>query len=108
MSLLEVKDMCTYYGAIKAVKGISFHVEPGEIVTLIGSNGAGKSTTMNTISGTVPITSGQILFDGKDITKMPPHERVKNGIVLAPEGRHIFPELTVEGNLRMGAYTVSK
>ena len=108
MALLEVKNMCTYYGAIKAVKGISFTVEEGEIVTLIGSNGAGKSTTMNTIAGVVPITSGQILFDGKDISKMPGHERVKRGIVLSPEGRQIFPELTVEGNLRMGAYTASK
>ena len=108
MALLEVKDMCTYYGAIKAVKGISFTVEEGEIVTLIGSNGAGKSTTMNTIAGIVPITSGQILFEGQDISKMSGHERVKKGIVLAPEGRQIFPELTVEGNLRMGAYTVSK
>ena len=108
MALLEVKDMHTSYGMIKAVKGISFNVEPGEIVTLIGSNGAGKSTTMNTIAGTVPISSGQILFDGKDISKLPSHERVRRGIVLAPEGRQIFPELTVEGNLRMGAYTASK
>ena len=108
MALLEVKDMHTSYGVIKAVKGITFEVGAGEIVTLIGSNGAGKSTTMNTIAGTVPITSGHILFDGKDITSMPCHERVKNGIVLAPEGRQIFPELTVEGNLRMGAYTASK
>ena len=108
MALLEVKDLCTSYGAIKAVKGISFTVEQGEIVTLIGSNGAGKSTTMNTIAGIVPITSGQIFFDGKDISKMPSHERVKKGIVLAPEGRQVFPELTVEGNLRMGAYTATK
>ena len=108
MALLEVKDMHTGYGMIKAVRGISFVVEPGEIVTLIGSNGAGKSTTMNSIAGTIPITSGQILFDGTDISRMPCHERVKKGIVLAPEGRQIFPELTVEGNLRMGAYTASK
>ena len=108
MALLEVKDLCTSYGAIKAVKGISFSVEQGEIVTLIGSNGAGKSTTMNTIAGIVPMTSGQILFEGKDISRMASHERVKNGIVLAPEGRQIFPELTVDGNLRMGGYTVSK
>ena len=108
MALLEVKDMHTSYGAIKAVKGISFSVEQGEIVTLIGSNGAGKSTTMNTIAGIVPIAFGQILFEGRDISRMPSHERVKNGIVLAPEGRQIFPELTVEGNLRMGGYTVSK
>ncbi len=108
MALLEVKDLCTSYGVIKAVKGISFSVDQGEIVTLIGSNGAGKSTTMNTIAGTVPISSGQILLEGKDISRIPCHERVKRGIVLAPEGRQIFPELTVEGNLRMGAYTRSK
>lgn len=107
MPLLEIKNMCTNYGAIKAVKGISFSVEEGEIVTLIGSNGAGKSTTLNTIAGLVPITSGEIWFEGENITKHEGHNRVKRGIALSPEGRQVFPELTVEGNLRMGAYTVS-
>ena len=108
MALLEVKDMHTSYGAIKAVKGISFEVTEGEIVTLIGSNGAGKSTTLNTISGLVPIAAGEIWFEGVNITKLEGHERVKRGITLSPEGRQVFPELTVEGNLRMGAYTVDK
>ncbi len=108
MALLEIKDMHTSYGAIKAVKGISFEVDQGEIVTLIGSNGAGKSTTLNTIAGTVKISFGEIWFDGRNITKAPSHERVKSGIALSPEGRQVFPDLTVEGNLRMGAFTVSK
>ena len=107
MPLIEIKNMCTNYGAIKAVKGISFSVEEGEIVTLIGSNGAGKSTTLNTIAGLVPIASGEIWFEGENITKLEGHNRVKRGIALSPEGRQVFPELTVEGNLRMGAYTVS-
>ena len=107
MPLLEIKNMCTNYGAINAVKGISFSVEEGEIVTLIGSNGAGKSTTLNTIAGLVPIASGEIWFEGENITKLEGHHRVKRGIALSPEGRQVFPELTVEGNLRMGAYTVS-
>ena len=107
MPLLEIKNMCTNYGAIKAVKGISFSVEEGEIVTLIGSNGAGKSTTLNTIAGLVPIASGEIWFEGENITTLEGHNRVKRGIALSPEGRQVFPELTVEGNLRMGAYTVS-
>ncbi len=108
MALLEVKDMHTHYGAIKAVKGISFEVNEGEIVTLIGSNGAGKSTTLNTIAGLVPIFSGEIWFEGVNITRTECHDRVRKGITLSPEGRQVFPELTVEGNLRMGAYTADK
>ena len=108
MALLEVKNLHTSYGAIKAVRGISFEVEAGEIVTLIGSNGAGKSTTMNTLAGIVPSADGEIWFNGKNITKTESHERVKMGIALSPEGRQVFPELSVEANLRMGAYTVSK
>ena len=100
--------MHTSYGNIKAVKGISFEVDQGEIVTLIGSNGAGKSTTLNTIVGTVPIASGEIWFNGANITKLPCHERVALGIALSPEGRQVFPEFSVEANLRMGAYTMSK
>ena len=108
MALLEIRDMHTSYGNIKAVKGISFEVDQGEIVTLIGPNGAGKSTTLNTIVGTVPIASGEIWFNGANITKLPCHERVALGIALSPEGRQVFPEFSVEANLRMGAYTMSK
>ena len=108
MALLEIRDMHTSYGGIEAVKGISFEVDQGEIVTLIGSNGAGKSTTLNTIVGTVPIASGEIWFNGANITKLPCHERVALGIALSPEGRQVFPEFSVEANLRMGAYTMSK
>ena len=108
MALLEIRDMHTSYCNIKAVKGISFEVDQGEIVTLIGSNGAGKSTTLNTIVGTVPIASGEIWFNGANITKLPCHERVALGIALSPEGRQVFPEFSVEANLRMGAYTMSK
>ena len=108
MALLEIRDMHTSYGNIKAVKGISFEVDQGEIVTLIGSNGAGKSTTLNTIVGTVPIASGEIWFNGANITKLPCHERVALGIALSPEGRQVFPEFSVEANLRMWAYTMSK
>ena len=108
MALLEIRDMHTSYGNIKAVKGISFEVDQGEVVTLIGSNGAGKSTTLNTIVGTVPIASGEIWFNGANITKLPCHERVALGIALSPEGRQVFPEFSVEANLRMGAYTMSK
>ena len=106
MSLLEVRNLVTNYGAIKAVKGISFKVEEGEIVTLVGSNGAGKSTTLNTIAGLVPATSGEIWLNGINITSVDPSIRVLNGLTLAPEGRQVFPDLTTEGNLRMGAYTL--
>jgi len=108
MALLEVKDLAVNYGSIKAVKNISFHVDEGEIVTLIGANGAGKSTTMRTISGLIKPAAGTITFNGTDITKANPAEIVKLGICLSPEGRQIFPELTVLQNLEMGAYTVSK
>lgn len=107
MALLEIKEMHISYGAIKAVKGVSLKVEEGEIVTLIGSNGAGKTTTLSAVSGIVPIASGEIWFNGENITKMDAHHRVRNGIALVPEGRQVFPEFTVEGNLRMGAHTVS-
>ena len=108
MALLEIKNMHTNYGNIKAVKGISFEVEQGEIVTLIGSNGAGKSTTLNTIVGTVPIAEGEIWFNGANVTRLSCHERVALGIALSPEGRQVFPEFSVEANLRMGGYTMSK
>jgi branched-chain amino acid transport system ATP-binding protein len=104
MSLLEVKDIHTYYGKIHALKGVSLHVEEGEIVTLIGGNGAGKTTTLNTISGIVPALEGSVLFDGRDITRLPPHEIAGLGVAQSPEGRKIFTRLTVRENLEMGAF----
>ena len=102
--LLEVKDLHVFYGKIEAIKGISFGVNEGEVVTLIGANGAGKTTTMRTISGVRPVAQGSIHFEGEDITKMAPHDRVKRGICQAPEGRGIFPGMTVRENLDMGTY----
>lgn len=102
--MLEVKDLEVYYGAIHAVKGISLRVEDGQIVTLIGSNGAGKSTTLHTISGLIKPRSGNILFDGMDITGTPAHKIVASGLVQVPEGRHVFANMSVMENLDMGAY----
>ena len=102
--MLEVKDLEGYYGAIHAVKGISLRVEDGQIVTLIGSNGAGKSTTLHTISGLIKPRSGNILFDGTDITGTPAHKIVASGLVQVPEGRHVFANMSVMENLDMGAY----
>jgi branched-chain amino acid transport system ATP-binding protein len=107
MALLEIEDLHTYYGSIHALKGISLMVEEGEIVTLIGSNGAGKTTTLNSISGIVPARSGHIRLAGEDITHLTPHRIVTRGVVQVPEGRRMFARLTVDENLRMGAYTVS-
>jgi branched-chain amino acid transport system ATP-binding protein len=101
---LEIKDLRVFYGKIEAIKGISIVVNQGEIVTLIGANGAGKTTTLKTISGLRPVTSGQILFDGQDIAKVPAHERTALGISQAPEGRGIFPGMTVLENLEIGKY----
>jgi branched-chain amino acid transport system ATP-binding protein len=106
MSLLELDNIHTYYGHIHALKGISLKVEKGEIVTLIGANGAGKSTTLRAISGLVRPRQGHILLHDKEITKMAPHEIVTQGVGHVPEGRGIFPRLTVLENLEMGAYTV--
>jgi branched-chain amino acid transport system ATP-binding protein len=106
MSLLELKDLHTYYGHIHALRGISLHVEQGEIVTLIGANGAGKSTTLRSISGLVRARSGSVLLDGQDITHLPPHQIVAAGVGHVPEGRGIFPRLTVQENLEMGAFVV--
>ena len=103
--LLELKDIHVHYGKIAAIKGISLQVEDGEIVSLIGANGAGKTTTLKTISGLRPLTSGQVLFNGQDISKMPGHKRVMAGIGQSPEGRGVFPGMTVQENLLMGAYT---
>lgn len=102
--MLEVKDLEVYYGAIHAVKGISLRVEDGQIVTLIGSNGAGKSTTLHTISGLIKPRSGNILFDGTDITGTPAHKIVASGLVQVPEGRHVFANMSVMENLDMGVY----
>jgi len=103
--ILEVKDLEVYYGSIRALQGISFYVQEGEIVTLIGANGAGKSTTMRTISGLLQPRQGEIIFRGQRINRVPAHKIVKMGISHVPEGRQIFPNLTVTENLLMGAYT---
>ncbi len=105
MTMLEVKDLKVSYGMIEAIKGISFEVNQGEIVSLIGSNGAGKSTTLRTISGIKPAKSGQILYEGQDILKSNAMKIVKAGISQVPEGRHVFKGMSVRENLLMGAYT---
>ncbi len=102
--LLRIEDLKVNYGGIEAVKGISLSVEEGQIVTLIGANGAGKSTTLRTVSGLVKPRSGKLTFCGEDITGMDPTSIVKRGITMAPEGRRIFPDMTVKENLRIGAY----
>jgi branched-chain amino acid transport system ATP-binding protein len=102
--MLELKDVHTYYGNIHALKGISLHVEQGEIVTLIGSNGAGKSTTLRTIQGINKPRTGSIIFEGEALEKLPPHEIAARGVAQSPEGRLIFPRMTVLENLEMGAY----
>jgi branched-chain amino acid transport system ATP-binding protein len=108
MALLEVHDLHSYYGNIHALHGVSLSVEAGEIVTLIGANGAGKTTTLNSISGIVRPRSGEVRLDGKLLTKVAPHEIVDRGVVQVPEGRRVFARLTVEENLKMGGFTLSK
>ncbi len=103
--LLEMRGVHTYYGKIHALHGIDIEVREGEIVTLIGSNGAGKTTTLKTISGLLHPRDGSVTFRGKDVSKAPPHEMVRDGIAQAPEGRRIFSRLTVVENLQMGGYT---
>ncbi|NLG66368.1 MAG: ABC transporter ATP-binding protein [Actinobacteria bacterium] len=103
--LLDVRQVHTYYGNIHALKGISLHIDRGEIVTLIGANGAGKSTTLNTISGLLRPRSGSILYEGHELTKVPAYRTVSLGLSQAPEGRRIFPRMTVRENLEMGAYS---
>lgn len=105
MAMLEVKDLEVYYGMIQAIKGISFEVNKGEIIALIGANGAGKTTTLHTITGLLPPKKGSVIFEGKDITKVPGHKIVSMGMAHVPEGRRIFAQLSVLQNLRMGAYT---
>ena len=106
--LLQVDNINVYYGAIHAIKGISFHVDEGEIVTLIGANGAGKTTTLNTISGLLRSKTGDVLFQDKSIAHLAAHTIIREGLALVPEGRRIFLQLTVEENLEMGAFTRSK
>ena len=106
--LLQVEDINVYYGAIHAIKGISFEVYPDEIVTLIGANGAGKSTTLNTIAGLLRPRSGRIVLEGKDLTTIPASRIVSQGMALCPEGRRIFQQMTVRENLEMGGYTRPK
>ncbi len=108
MALLSVNDINVYYGAIHAIKGVSFEVNEGEIVTLIGANGAGKSTTLKTISGLLRSKTGDITFEGESITNLPSHKLITRGLAQVPEGRAIFLQMTVEENLEMGAYTRPK
>ena len=105
MAMLEVKDLEVYYGVIQAIKGISFTVEQGEVIALIGANGAGKTTTLHTITGLLSPKRGHVMFEGKDITKVPAHKIVSMGMAHVPEGRRVFAELSVYENLKMGAYT---
>ena len=105
MALLSVNDIHVYYGSIHAVKGVSFEVNEGEIVTLIGANGAGKSTVLNTVSGLLHPRSGSVAFEGSDLKGIPAHKMVARGLAQVPEGRRVFLQMTVEENLEMGAFT---
>ena len=105
MAMLEIKDLEVCYGMIRAIKGISFHVDEGEVIALIGANGAGKTTILHTITGLVPAKSGSVTFEGTDITKTPGHKIVSMGMAHVPEGRRIFAQLSVLQNLKMGAFT---
>ena len=105
MAMLTIKDLQVYYGIIQAIKGISFEVNEGEVIALIGANGAGKTTILHTITGLVSAKAGSIQFEGNDLTKIPAHKIVSLGMAHVPEGRRIFAELTVFENLKMGAYT---
>lgn len=105
MAMLEVKDLKVSYGMIQAIKGVSFHVEQGEVIALIGANGAGKTTVLHTVSGLLTPQSGSVTFEGRDIVKIPGHKIVSMGMAHVPEGRRVFAQLTVLQNLKMGAYT---
>ena len=105
MAMLEIKDLEVYYGMIQAIKGISFEVNEGEVIALIGANGAGKTTILHTITGLLSPKKGSVVFEGKDITKVAAHKIVSLGMAHVPEGRRVFAELTVYENLKMGAYT---
>ena len=105
MAMLEIKNLEVYYGVIRAIKGISFEVNEGEVIALIGANGAGKTTTLQTITGMLKPKSGEIIFEGTDITKIPGHKIVSMGMAHVPEGRRVFAQLSVYENLKLGAYT---
>lgn len=105
MSMLEIKDLEVYYGMIQAIKGVSFDVNEGEVIALIGANGAGKTTILHTITGLINAQKGSVWFEGKEITKVPAHKIVSMGMAHVPEGRRVFANLTVLQNLKMGAYT---
>lgn len=105
MAMLEVKDLKVYYGMIQAIKGVSFHVNEGEVIALIGANGAGKTTILHTVSGLLAPNEGSVTFEGKDIVKIPGHKIVSMGMAHVPEGRRVFAQLSVLQNLKMGAYT---
>lgn len=105
MAMLEVKDLHVHYGMIEAIKGIDFEVNKGEVIALIGANGAGKTTTLHTITGLLAPSKGEVLYEGKDISKMPGHKIVSLGMAHVPEGRRVFAQLSVYENLLMGAYT---
>ncbi len=104
MAMLEVKDLQVYYGLIQAIKGVSFEVNQGEVIALIGANGAGKTTILHTITGLIQPKAGSVIFEGKDITKVPGHKIVSMGMAHVPEGRRVFANLSVYQNLKMGAY----
>lgn len=105
MAMLEIKNLEVYYGMIQAIKGISFEVNKGEVIALIGANGAGKTTILHSVTGLVPAKAGEIIFEGKNITKVPGHKIVSMGMAHVPEGRRVFSQLSVYQNLKMGAYT---
>ena len=105
MAMLEIKDLEVYYGMIQAIKGVSFEVSEGEVIALIGANGAGKTTILHTVTGLLEAKKGSVMFDGKDITKIPAHKIVSMGMAHVPEGRRVFANLSVLQNLKMGAYT---
>lgn len=105
MAMLEIKNLEVYYGVIQAIKGISFEVKEGEVIALIGANGAGKTTTLHAVTGLIPVKAGEIIFEGKNVTKTPGHKIVSMGMAHVPEGRRVFAQLSVYQNLKMGAYT---
>lgn len=105
MAMLEIKDLEVYYGVIQAIKGVSFEVNEGEVIALIGANGAGKTTILHTITGLIAPKDGKVTFEGQDITRMPGHKIVTKGIAHVPEGRRVFADLSVLENLKLGAYT---
>jgi branched-chain amino acid transport system ATP-binding protein len=104
MTMLEIRDLEVFYDSVRALEGVNLEIHAGEIVVLLGSNGAGKTTLLNTVAGLKSATSGSIVFDGTDVTKVPSHKRARSGLVLVPEGRRIFPRMTVEENLLLGAW----